>query len=228
MYMFWLNISEMFFKDRERWFLWLPVLFGCGIGLYFVLPVDPSKWISLVIIEVLLLCAYLTRHKPEILLSLGILGIILAGFVNVQLKTLYIAEHQANRIIEQKMYLKGLIEKVDTNYNGKLRITLSGMQNFDDEKIEGKYKLTLISKKQKIEAGKCVEMVANVTLPPKPALVGAYQGQRKAFFEGVDAIGYVESGIYNVECKQKASLGQKFWWKIEKIRQKIADKIKEQ
>ena len=28
--------------EQERWFLWLPVMFGAGIALYFLLPVEPS------------------------------------------------------------------------------------------------------------------------------------------------------------------------------------------
>src|SRR6185436_17345965 len=28
--------------EQERWFLWLPVLFGAGSALYFSLPVEPS------------------------------------------------------------------------------------------------------------------------------------------------------------------------------------------
>src|SRR6476620_8001090 len=27
--------------EQERWFLWLPVMFGAGIALYFLLPVEP-------------------------------------------------------------------------------------------------------------------------------------------------------------------------------------------
>ena len=27
--------------EHDRWFLWLPVLFGAGIALYFVLPAEP-------------------------------------------------------------------------------------------------------------------------------------------------------------------------------------------
>ena len=27
--------------EQERWFLWMPVLLGLGIGLYFALPAEP-------------------------------------------------------------------------------------------------------------------------------------------------------------------------------------------
>ena len=31
--------------ERDRWFLWLPLLFGVGIGLYFTLLFEPPLWL---------------------------------------------------------------------------------------------------------------------------------------------------------------------------------------
>src|SRR5512145_2834983 len=33
--------------EQERWFLWLPVMFGVGIALYFSLPDEPWIWAAL-------------------------------------------------------------------------------------------------------------------------------------------------------------------------------------
>ena len=30
-------------EERERWALWLPVLYGMGIGIYFALPFEPKR-----------------------------------------------------------------------------------------------------------------------------------------------------------------------------------------
>ena len=34
--------GEMAQADGQRWPLWLPVALGCGMALYFSLPVEPS------------------------------------------------------------------------------------------------------------------------------------------------------------------------------------------
>src|SRR5262249_23171785 len=34
-------VARQLEAEQERWFLWLPVMFGCGIALYFLLPVEP-------------------------------------------------------------------------------------------------------------------------------------------------------------------------------------------
>src|SRR5690242_18056027 len=35
-----------FMAERERWPLWLPVLIGAGIGIYFSLPREPPLWLG--------------------------------------------------------------------------------------------------------------------------------------------------------------------------------------
>src|SRR5260221_4668274 len=35
------TIARYLEAEQERWFLWLPVMFGGGIAFYFLLPVEP-------------------------------------------------------------------------------------------------------------------------------------------------------------------------------------------
>ena len=53
--------------ERERWVLWLPVLFATGIGIYFALPQEPSMWLTLAVIELTLLAVWLARHQAKLL-----------------------------------------------------------------------------------------------------------------------------------------------------------------
>ena len=82
------KLTDIFYKERERWFLWLPVLFAVGIGIYFYLPAEPSKWITLTVIEALLFLAYLFRFYPFLLKIIFLIGVIVIGFADVQLKTI--------------------------------------------------------------------------------------------------------------------------------------------
>ena len=55
--MYWIfeKIKETFFAERERWLLWVPVLFGAGIGIYFLLPREPSLWFSAIVVEAIII-----------------------------------------------------------------------------------------------------------------------------------------------------------------------------
>lgn len=224
MRVFWHNLQEMFFKERSRWFMWIPVLFGLGIGMYFVLGSEPSRWLVLVAIELILILAYFWRGNSGRLLALLIAFIVIAGFADIQLKALYFNQN-AKLATDDTLYLSGKVVAVDSNYKGNPRFVLEDMKNFDGEKIIGKYKLTMTNPKNKVVMGECVELVASITPLPKPVMVGGYQMDRKLFFEGIDALGYVSSSALPVECEKLNSWGLKFQMLVQNLRTKIVARI---
>lgn len=217
-------LSKNLEAERERWFLWAPVLFATGIGLYFLLPAEPSLWLTLVMIELTLLAAWLARHKPGALWLLAGWGIMLAGFTNIQLKSVYLSEITPVKQ-EEKLYLKGRVEATDTNYRGKQRLVLNHMRDYDDVEIPGRYKLTVTSNSLKAKVGDCVEMVAEVRPLPSPAAVGAYQLDRKAYFEGLNGSGFVSSRVLPFACEKTSGLGLKISAVIDRLRAIIVAKI---
>ena len=195
------KIEKILNAEREQLFAWVPVLFGVGIGVYFALPFEPSLWITLGLIEATIIAAYLFRYYPALLRVLAVVAIMLAGFTDIQLKTVYL-KPKMPEVTEGNYYLRGQIEKKDTNYRGRPRIVLSNMENLNGEEIKGKYRLTILSKNKTLEVGKCVELVAEVAPVMKANLVGGYQPDRRLFFEGINGGGYVASGVFEIECSQ--------------------------
>ena len=63
----WVYLRRQADLEPERRKLWLPVFFGIGIGLYYLLPQEPSKWLTLSIIEGLILAAVILRYRQRIL-----------------------------------------------------------------------------------------------------------------------------------------------------------------
>ena len=62
--------------EQERWFLWLPVLFGAGIALYFPLPTEPSTWNALLPVAAsLALLLAGKRQWPGALVTAGLLAL---------------------------------------------------------------------------------------------------------------------------------------------------------
>lgn len=196
------KLVKIFYQEREHWFLWIPVLFSVGIGIYFYLPTEPSKWITLIIIEVLLFLAYIFRFYPLLLNIIFLVGIIVAGFTDIQLKTISL-EKKLPVPPEGALYIRGQIMSVDTNYRGRPRIVLGNMENFHNDKIMGQYRLTVIRKNQPLEVGKCVELVAEVSPLMKANQIGGYQPDRRLFFDGINGSGYVPTAIFEIDCHKK-------------------------
>src|SRR5689334_1174266 len=80
------KIQQIIEEDRERVFLFMPVLLGCGIGGYFALYNEPSLYYSLaalVITSIGLACAYRTNYKLLALIPF----LITLGFCAAKLRT---------------------------------------------------------------------------------------------------------------------------------------------
>lgn len=187
--------------ERERWVLWLPMLFATGIGIYFALPQEPSMWLTLAVIELTLLAVWLARHQAKLLWLLAGWGVMLAGFTNIQLKAIYLSETPQVKN-EDKLYLQGRVVAADTNYRGNQRLVLENMKDYDGNSVAGRYKLTLTSKSSRAGVGDCVEMIATVRPHIHAVAVGAYQLDRKAYFEGLTGGGFISSRVLPAVCEQ--------------------------
>ncbi len=221
--MMWLKNN--FIEEQERWFAAVPAVFGAGIALYFFLPFEPSLWMTLAFIELLVLAAYFCRFNNNMLLVLAALAIFILGFSNAQLQAFRTAKHYQTYNIG-KTYLKGKVKAVDYSRSGKPRLTLENPQDFDENVLKGKVMITLLARETNVKPGDCVELAADVKEPLKTLVVGGYQFSRKYFFENVSASGFALSRAVKVQCAESSGWREKFDFGVQGLRRKIALKIK--
>ena len=194
---FFSKAKESFLAESHNWFLWIPVLFGLGICLFFLLPEDYSIYWTLAIIESLILLAVIYRNNLKVLFIMLPFAIVLLGFANIQLKTVYLLK-QRTVVKEEKSYIQGRVEDVDYSSRGLPRITLKAY-NWDNKYL-GNLRISLRSKKDKPKVGHCVELVAKVMPLSKTPIVGGFQFDRKSYFEGLDGTGFAESRALDLDC----------------------------
>ena len=218
-------IIDKIFEQRNRLIAFLPILFATGIGLYFSLPFETSPWLTVAVFEILIICAYFLRFNRPALVALGCLGIVVFGFSDIQLKSLYLRAPDNLMYSEQEIYLKGKIISADSNYKGKKRIILDEVTDFQNNPIAGKYRVTLNHNYNELSVGECVEVVAQTFALPTPNAVGGYQFDRKAYFEGINALGYSLADAYSTECQKEPSFSEKIRKNIYGLRKFITDKI---
>src|SRR6185295_14020782 len=81
------GIARQLEAEQERWFLWLPVLFGAGIALYFSLPVEPSVPAALLPVGAALALRVAGRRRGTgALLGAALLGLA-CGVAAAKLRT---------------------------------------------------------------------------------------------------------------------------------------------
>lgn len=217
-------ISDNFFNERERFVVWLAVLFGVGIGIYFALGFEPNKWITVAVFEALLLLLYLWRYSQGRILFLTAVFVMFFGFCDIQLQTLYKSKFIAAPAEDEITYLSGRIVSVGHNAKGKVRLLLTDVADFDNPR-KGYFRITLPAKQTTLQQGQCVELVATVMKPSAPALPSGYQFDRKAFYEGISAVGYANSSVFETDCEQALSYSDKLKYAVNGMRQKIVNRI---
>lgn len=198
-------IKDSLCNNRDRFKLWFPVLFGLGIGLYFLPEQEPSKWFTLGMIEILILLAIIFRYHPTILKILLIFTCVVAGFANIQIQTIYRETLQRTEIPSYSLYVRGQIDKTGYNIKGKQRLIFNGLEDFDGKKINGTFRITLRDKEENFKVGECVEMAARLQPLAKAVIPEGYQFDRKNFYEGYSGSGYAISPVYRVECSLPSS-----------------------
>lgn len=213
-------LSSNFLAEQFSWLLVVPFLFALGIALFFALPTEPNIWISLGIFEAWLLIFYLCRYKNMHYFFIGGL-IILCGFLNIQARTVYQTRH-IEPIKEQRLtYLRGQIKDISLSDKGKRRLLLQNAADYD-KPLKGEYRVTLgYVYDDEIDIGKCVEMAATLFPNRRVPVRNGFQLDRKYFYEGLSATGYVNSEVFVTDCPDKT--GKKdFYTNINFLRKQTA------
>jgi competence protein ComEC len=109
--------------EQERWFLWLPVMFGGGIALYFLLPVEPWT-VAAVLPVVAALAVHLTVARGAIAaLMTGALLATALGVAAAKLRTEAVGALVLTRQVGP-VDVYGFIELVEPRASKGQRLTI--------------------------------------------------------------------------------------------------------
>ncbi len=206
--------------EYERHFLWVPVLFGLGISFYFAVPFEVNAFVLIFLTELLLLMIYICRKRRMFVLILSCFLLIASGFSYIKLYSIYQKKHVSFVQNTETIYLKGKILRTDSMPSGKTRVWLKDVSDFENDRT-GIYRIS-VRQKANFANGQCVETVASVMKPSYPLKVGGFEFDRHAFYQGISAIGYALSGIYETDCDAKEGVVGRFSDFINHARSNIA------
>lgn len=184
----WQRFTDIYWREGNRVFLWVPALLAVGSGVYFSLRFEPPLGISLILTVCLAAaCGALYRQR----LSLWIVPFLLMA-------TGFVAAHIETRLTDTPMLqrdvgytpLTGTIADIELLPQGR-RLWIS--QPTIAKAAQPVEMIRLIDRKaeQPLTIGQKIEMTAFVRAIPPPVLPGEFDFRRHAFFAGLGATGYV-------------------------------------
>jgi len=187
--------------QKDRLFLWLPVLLGLGITIYFCLPFEPPVEVAALLFAFgLPAVLYTFRHQHDgvwqlvrYLAAMAVLMVAM-GFLAATVSTrLY-----GTPLLEKSIRFTQLTGTIDTiedlgGTDGS-RVVLTHISIRDLEPDETPVKIRLrIRKDQGLKAGQVISVTAKLDPTSPPVLPGAYDFQRHLFFQGIGAVGFAYS-----------------------------------
>lgn len=203
------RIAAQLEAEQDRWFPWVPVLFGLGIFGYFRLPGEPHLLIALTpAIIVLATVAMGRRGTLGLVVVNGALAIAL-GFAAAKVRTEWVAAP----VLERQLYradVEGFVELIEPRPTRGPRITIrvTRLGKLPPAQTPRRVRIRLMSPAPGLVPGHAIRLKANLAPPSMPAMPGGYDFARAAWFAGLGAVGYA---FDRPQLQEDVDLGEVPW-----------------
>lgn len=179
--------------ERDRWLLWLPAMLGGGVALYFLLPVEP-KLLPLRLgmaaagLALLLFWRRATLRWPLLLLLALISGLWLSAERTASVAAPVLTRPSGAVWVEARVLE---VEQRDAGHRLLLDdLRFGGLQEAETPK---RIRITLPRDGEMLWPGERLRVRAMLLPPPEPAMPGAFDFARYAWYRQIGAVGYAIS-----------------------------------
>lgn len=186
-------LGRRLIAEGDRWLLWLPVLLGCGIALYFALPAQPPR-ITLVIAAATAVlatpfAARQRKRRPLLAGAAGALAATAVGWAVAGLRTDLVAAPVLPRAASY--HVEGRVVKVAAAVKGhRLVLDALALGRVRPETTPERLRVTVRYGAEELAPGDRVRLRAHLEPPGGPALPGGFDYGRYAYFDRLGAVGY--------------------------------------
>lgn len=220
----WRALGETAEAERDRWLLWFPVGVACGVIGYFALPWEPPLWIALAGLVLATVIAGLGWHRHALILAIACaVATASIGFGLAKLRAMAAAAPVLQGRVGPAT-VSGLVVTVEPWQSGS-RITLAHprIAGLASDKTPQRVRIRLLRNESAPRVGQALSLRAVLMPPTPPALPGAYDFARQAYFQGVGGVGYAVGRSRVIDtAPSEAGIFTTLRVDIERLRQTIA------
>ena len=221
----WRAIAANLLAERERWPLWVPVLVGAGIGAYFWLTVEPPLWLGLAALGATAAAAMAAIRWQRLLPPAVAAAALALGFAAAQLQAWYVAAPVLERRLGP-VAVEGRLVLVDPLPEGaRLVIEPRAIERLDAAHLPARIRVRLRHEAPGFVPGDDLRLRAVLLPPPPPSMPGAYDFQRRAWFDRLGAVGFALGAPERLAAPPGA--GARSWRAaVEAVRTAVTERIR--
>lgn len=193
----WPDLAVILGAAEGRLFIWLPVMLGAGICLWFALPDEPGVLAYGLAAAALLAGLGIGWAGPSgrWLTGLGV-ALVATGFLLAGAR----AHQVAAPVLGFRYYgpIEGRVVAIDRSARDRMRLTLDGvvLRDMASASTPARVRLALMDDRAPLPPlGTRVMLTGHLGPPPGPSAPGAYDFRRQAWFLGLGAIGYARDPV---------------------------------
>lgn len=220
------GLGDRLAAEQDRLFLWLPVAFGGGVALYFALSAEPLLAPIVVLAGLALLLTRLWRRGLASLVCGGALAGAALGLLSAKLAS----DRVAAPILERELRaarITGWIELAEPRAAGGERIIVRvhAIEGLAPERTPRRVRVRIPAGESRLVPGTGVRLLASLLPPAPPALPGAHDFGRAAWFLGLGAVGAAPERPVAADIEAPIPLGLRLWTPVEVLRQRIGERV---
>jgi len=195
------TLAETASAERDRWLLWLPVMVATGIALYYALPMEPPLWPAGALMAAAGGAAWsLRRHAAFALLAVA-LAAASGGFAAAKWRSLSVAAPILQHDLGPVAVEGRVIAAEPGEAGGRIVLAAPRIARLGADATPKRIRLRLSRNDSLPPVGSTVRARAMLLPPTPPAMPGAFDFGRQAYFARIGAVGYTLGRVTILESK---------------------------
>ncbi len=232
--------SAAWIGSPPAFILWSPIFLAGGIGCYFALPVEPSPafifipgliaGVAWFLIGPAAQWIGIQTDRPVVRSFLAIFALFFAGLGVAQYRSWAVAEP----VLPQRLgpvWIEGQVSNVEIRHKD-IRLTFDPVV-IEDRQVNTMPRRVRIVVRQEMDppvAGQRLRVRAVLHPPSPPVIPGGFDFQRRAYFEGLGAVGYSLSTPFTLDSPllldgENRTIFKSFSLALSRLRQDLSQRI---
>jgi competence protein ComEC len=212
--------------ERPRWFLWLPVCLGIGIGCYFSAATEPTWSAVLAVGLVALVVRFFVRGGLVGDLVVPALMLVVAGFTLAKARVSY----TTSPVLERTLYradVSGVVTLIEPRAKRGERLTIKviAIDQIKAERLPRLVRIRTLQSTPGLKPGDHIKLRAKLGPPSQPSFPGDYDFARAAWFQRLGGTGFSIKPADIVKRAAESDTASGFSRAIVQLRQAIGQRI---